>query len=183
MNKNWMKMLCALVAVLMLTGCRSGGKETTAPTTELPTTEPAVTEPNGVEEWDDPVDTVPAETTAPDETTLPAETVDLGEEPVDDPTTPTEAPDVTTEPVTTQPAVPTEPQQTTPPHSGDGDPADVTYEEYLSMTPAEQQAHYEQFPSLEAYIAWHNAALAEYEDSQSSIEVTGSVDIGDYITP
>ena len=59
----------------------------------------------------------------------------------------------------------------------------MTYEEYLAMTPAQQQAHYEQFPSLEAYIAWHNAALAEYEENQSSIEVTGGFDIGDFMDP
>ena len=63
------------------------------------------------------------------------------------------------------------------------DPAELSYEEYLAMTPAEQQAHYERFASLEAYIAWHNAALAEYEENQTSVEVTGPIDIGDFITP
>ena len=96
--------------------------------------------------------------------------------------------DPTEPPTATQPPRETEPQSTQPPATtepqiGTSDPADVTYEEYLAMSPQEQQAHYEQFPSLEAYIAWHNAALEEYEENQGSIEVTGGIDIGDFMTP
>ena len=181
MNKNWTKILCAMVALLMLTGCRSGAGETTVPGNELPTTEPSVSIPehDGVEEWPDPVETEPISTTTPVETTGSTEPDDRDEDPVVDPTDPTVAP---TDPGTSTEPAPTT-QSTTPPQTSGKEPAEVTYEEYLAMTPAQQQAHYEQFPSLEAYIAWHNAALEIYEENQSSIEVTGGIDIGDFITP
>lgn len=182
MNKNWKKLLCAVIAVLTLCGCRSGGGETTAPSeSALPeTTAPTVTLPEGegVEDWDEPLETDPAQTTVPVETTQPTEEPD-GETP-ESTENPTEPAPTTPQ---TQPTAPSEPQQTNPPQSGGSDPADLTYEEYLAMTPEQQQAHYEQFPSLEAYIAWHNAALKEYEDSQTSIEVTGGIDIGDFMGP
>lgn len=198
MNKNWMKLVCGLTAVLMLTACRSGGGETTAPSESQPvqTTAPTETVPNGagVEDWEDPIETAPAETTEPqessteprDETTLPTEP---DEDPVDPPsqTDPTEPPAQTTPPTepadTTKPTDPPAPPATTEPQVSGKDPAKVTYEEYLAMSPFEQQAHYEQFASLEDYIAWHNAALAEYEENQGSIEVTGGIDIGDFMNP
>ena len=174
MNKNYKKLLCALAAMLLLAGCRSGGGgETTLLSETLPqqTTAPTATAPNGegVEDWNDPIETEPVD---PIETTGPQ-------------TGDTQPPAETTEPNTdggasTQPPAP---PSTTEPQSGGSDPAKLTYEEYLAMSPAEQQAHYEQFPSLEAYIAWHNAALEEYEENQGSIEVTGGIDIGDFMTP
>lgn len=193
MNRNMKKLLCILAAILLLAGCRAGGGETTAPSDQ--TTAPAVTFPNGegVEEWDDPVETDPVEP-IPDGTTEPVTT-----QPPEDPTDPQKQPDSTEPPVqgteppvhgtepptqnTQPPAQSTEPPATTAPQVGGSDPADVTYEEYLAMSPYEQQAHYESFPSLDAYIAWHNAALAEYEENQSSIEVTGGIDIGDFMNP
>ena len=195
MNKNWKKLLCALAAVLLLAGCRSGGGETSAPAQTRPpeTTAPSATLPEGegVEEWDEPAQTDPVQTTAPGETVQPTE--DSGKDPTVETTAPSADPTVPvgstdpTEPAPTnpqtQPTEPSGPQQTTPPQTGTTDPASLSYAEYLAMTPAQQQAHYEQFASLEAYIAWHNAALAEYEENQSSIEVTGPFDIGDFMGP
>ena len=176
MNRKLMKLLCCLAVLMMLTACRSGGGETKPVETVLPSV-PATTLPDGegVEEWIQPDETEPAvteepaveNTETPEETTEPA---DIGEEPV------------VTVPAETEPK-PTEAPVETQPQTGGRGPADVTYEEYLAMSPYEQQAHYEQFASLEAYIAWHNAALAEYEENQTSIEVTGGIDIGDFINP
>lgn len=196
MNKNWKKLLCGLAAVLMLTACRSGGGETTAPSAQLPTqtTAPAVTLPKGegVEEWDDPIETTePNVATEPreDSTEPPVSTTEPDEDPAQptEQTEPTDPPAQNTKPTEpSDPAKPTDPPAppaTTQPQAGGSDPADVTYEEYLAMSPYEQQAHYERFDSLEAYIAWHNAALAEYEENQGSIEVTGGIDIGDFMNP
>ena len=189
MDRNMKKLLCVMAAVLLLTGCRRGGGETTAPAESLPpaTTAPAVTLPQGegVEDWDDPIDTTPIETTgAQPGTTQPAEG---STEPSEDPTQPplqnTEPPVQNTDPTEPKPTDPPAPPETTQPQAGGADPADLTYEEYLAMSSSEQQAHYEQFPNLDAYIAWHNAALAEYEENQSSIEVTGGIDIGDFMNP
>jgi cytoskeletal protein RodZ len=194
MNRKVMQLLCVIAALLLLTACRSGGGETTAPSQPLPqqTTVPVLTLPEGeeVEEWDDPIETEPVQTTEPQEnTTEPSEDAtepqETPTEPQDDPTEPQVDP--TQPPKETDPTEPpqqsTEPPATTQPQVGSRDPADLTYEEYLAMSPSEQQAHYEQFPSLEAYIAWHNAALAEYEKNQESIEVTGGFDIGDFMNP
>lgn len=189
MNRNFKKLLCALAAMLLLAGCRSGGGgETTLPSETLPqqTTAPTATAPNGegVEDWNDPIETEPVdpiETTGPQtgDTQAPAETT----EPSIDGGESTQTPQETTpqtEPAATQPPAP---PSTTEPQSGGSDPTKLTYEEYLAMSPAEQQAHYEQFASLEAYIAWHNEALAVYEENQNSIEVTGPIDIGDFVAP
>ena len=74
----------------------------------------------------------------------------------------------------------TENPETEPPVSGK-DPASYTYEEFLAMSSAEQQAHFEQFTAIEAYFAWYNSAKAEYEANDDSIIIDGSgnIDIGD----
>lgn len=192
MNKNWKKLLCLAAAMLLMAGCRSGGGETTDPAAQTAT--PTVTLPQGegVEDWDDPIEeTDPVETTAPQPgTTDCADSTESTTESTEVPTQSTEPTEDTqppvqntspTEPDGTNP--PAEPPATTQPQAGGSDPAKLTYEEYLAMSPYEQQAHYESFPSLEAYIAWHNAALAEYEENQDSIEVTGGIDIGDFMNP
>lgn len=57
----------------------------------------------------------------------------------------------------------------------------LTFEEYLALSSAEQQAYFESFPSIQEYIAWYNAAQKEYEDSQNKVEVSGDVNIGDFV--
>ena len=188
MHRNMKKLLCCVVALLalLLTACRSGGGKTTEPPQTQPqtqpqqTTAPAATLPRGegVEDADDPTVAPPVSSTEPQENdTEPSEGAT---EPRQE--DPTEPPTATQPPRETEPQ-PTQPPAATEPQIGTSDPADVTYEEYLAMSPQEQQAHYEKFPSLEAYIAWHNAALEEYEENQGSIEVTGGIDIGDFMTP
>jgi hypothetical protein len=59
----------------------------------------------------------------------------------------------------------------------------LTYEEYLALTPAQQQAYYETFEDYEAYFAWLNQAKEDYENSKDQIEIdgSGSLDLGDII--
>lgn len=59
----------------------------------------------------------------------------------------------------------------------------LTYEEYLALTPAQQQAYYETFEDYEAYFAWLNQAKENYENSKDQIEIdgSGSLDLGDII--
>ena len=59
----------------------------------------------------------------------------------------------------------------------------LSYEEYLNMTPQEQQDHYLTFPSITEYMAWLDAAKQAYEDSLDRIEIEGdgNLDIGDII--
>ena len=92
MDRNMKKLLCVMAALLLLTGCRRGGGETTAPAESLPpvTTAPAVTLPQGegVEEWDDPIETEPIETTEPQPGTTQAP--ENTTEPSEDPSQPTQ---------------------------------------------------------------------------------------------
>lgn len=60
----------------------------------------------------------------------------------------------------------------------------LTYKQYLSMTPAQQQAYYESYPSLQDFITWYNSAKAQYDAEMSSGVVSGSgdgFDIGDIV--
>lgn len=59
----------------------------------------------------------------------------------------------------------------------------LSYEEYLALTPAEQQAYYETFADYEAYFAWLNKAKEDYENNKDQIEIggNGSLDLGDII--
>lgn len=63
------------------------------------------------------------------------------------------------------------------------DPSELTYEEYLEMTPEEQQAYYLSYEKPEDFFAWLNKAKEEYEANQNDIEIggDGSIDIGDII--
>lgn len=203
---NTKKLFCAILAVMVLcamTACRSGGGETTGPASEVP----GVTLPDneGVVEWPssttkpsmettEPVETTEPleETTEPVETTEPEETTEPDEDPTDpveEPTEPDEEPVAPTEeptdddPPATKPTEPSQPTQPTEPQAGTQEPAALTYEEYMALSPAEQQAYYESFPTLEEFIAWHNTALAEYEAGQEVPVVTGPIDIGDYTNP
>ena len=63
------------------------------------------------------------------------------------------------------------------------EPDGITYEDYMEMTAAEQQAYYESFDDPMEFFAWLNAAKAEYEANKNDIEIGsgGSVDLGDII--
>lgn len=187
MNKSLKKLLCACLAIAVLcalVACRTGGDETTAPSVTgsiSAETAPAATMPanEGVEDWGEPVDTKPL-TTTPVQEPAGAE-----EDPTDSPDEPTEE---TTKP--TEPTEPTEPRededpavQTSQPQTGTQEPVVLSYEEYMALSPAEQQTYFESFPTLDEFIAWYNAALAEYEAGQDVPVVTGPIDIGDYTNP
>lgn len=85
------------------------------------------------------------------------------------------------------------PEQSTPsqdpekPSQGESTPpaepkpnTDLTYAEYLKMTPVEQQAYYESYENVMDFIAWHNAAKAKYDAEKDSIQIEGgNIDIGE----
>ena len=60
-------------------------------------------------------------------------------------------------------------------------PAPMTYEEFISMSPADQQAYFEQFENIEDYMKWYNDALEAYEKEQNKQEIDGVIDIGELI--
>lgn len=198
MNKNLKKLLCALLAVMVIcamTACRNGG-ETTRPSVpeKIPTdttttgmlTAGTVPDGEGVEDWNGPTETEPTtiESTRegtetvqePDEEDHIDPSVEPSELDQTDPPEPTQNPSQTKN--DEEPSI-----QPTQSQCDIQEPVVLTYEEYMALSPAEQQAYYESFPSLEDYIAWHNAALAEYEENQDTIVATGPIDIGDYMTP
>ena len=78
----------------------------------------------------------------------------------------------------------TEPPQTEPAHT---EPAvqqpntDLTYAEYIAMTAAEQEAHFNSFATIEDYFAWYNPAKKKWEDEQNRETIDGDVNIGDLI--
>ena len=59
----------------------------------------------------------------------------------------------------------------------------LTYEAYMAMSAEQQQAYFESFADVQSFFAWYNAAKAEYEKENSSIEIggNGNIDIGDII--
>ncbi len=67
--------------------------------------------------------------------------------------------------------------------SGSGPSKEITYEEYMAMSGAEQQEYMMSFSSIEAFFEWFNAAKAKYDAEHPSIEIggDGSIDLGDII--
>lgn len=84
-----------------------------------------------------------------------------------------------TEPTQTQQEQPSqqteEPTQTTTGSSEKKDPVLLTYAEYLKLTPAQQQAYYESFPTPQAYMNWFNAAAKEYNKNSNDTQVDSNV--------
>ncbi len=78
-------------------------------------------------------------------------------------------------------------QETETPSEGENKPSDepkpnkeLTYAEYLKMTPAEQQAYYESYEDVMDFIAWYNAAKAKYDADKDTIQIEGGkIDIGE----
>lgn len=54
-------------------------------------------------------------------------------------------------------------------------PSTTAYEQYNAMSGDEQIAFMESFDSVDAFVAWYNAAQAEYNASRPAIEVEGGV--------
>jgi len=63
------------------------------------------------------------------------------------------------------------------------EPAEVSYQDYLDMSAAEQQAFIMTFSDPADFFAWLNEGKAAYEAANPSIEIdgSGSIDIGDLI--
>lgn len=59
----------------------------------------------------------------------------------------------------------------------------VTYEEYLAMTGAEQEAFYHSFDSSDDYFKWYKAAKKAYDNNENNIVIGGdnSVNLGDIL--
>lgn len=89
-------------------------------------------------------------------------------------TDPTEdvVPDIPTEsPVATNPTGSIDPSEDTE--------DELTYEEYMSLSAAEQKAYRDTFESIDAYFVWFNSAKAEYDAQNSGIDVgDGPIDLG-----
>lgn len=88
-------------------------------------------------------------------------------------TQPTEPPQQPTPEDPTEPTAPNQRPAEPDPNPTVGsqenkDPVLLTYEEYLKLTPAQQQAYYESFPSAEAYMQWFNQATADYDQSNNN---------------
>lgn len=192
MNRKLMALLLAALMLLCI-GCGNKNEDTTgtteAPETQTPTETEGITEtapgtainildPDGFEEdgeETEPQETEPEETepenTKPQETE-PEETKHQETEP--EATKPQETEPAETRPQTTEPAG-TEPGETEP----DAEDDRVTYEEYNDMTPEEQLAFFNQFASMEDFVAWYNEAKAEYEKENGAIDVgDGNIDMG-----
>ena len=54
----------------------------------------------------------------------------------------------------------------------------LTYEKFMQLSPAEQDAYFLQFADPRDYAAWLRAAKQEYENDQTSIIITGPIDLG-----
>lgn len=91
------------------------------------------------------------------------------------------------EPTETQPTAPQPTEPGTTEHESTEPSSEVkhvSYEAYNNMTPAEQLAYYEQFPSMEAFVNWYNEAKAKYDEEHGAIDVgDGNIDLGDIVKP
>lgn len=60
---------------------------------------------------------------------------------------------------------------------------ELTFAEFLEMTPAEQQAYMESYEDITDFLEWYRRAEETYKAEQTSVEVggNGDIDIGDFI--
>ena len=127
-----------------------------------------------------PVETKPSQTQpAP---TKPVETNPSQTNPPQLPPVETKPEEEDDAPIKTEPTVPptTQPPTTTVPPVPE---VLLSFEEYLALTPAEQQAYFESFSNPADYITWYMEAEAAYNESKGDVEIEGggSIDIGDII--
>lgn len=161
----------------------NNGSESSQPSETTMGTDPSVsttpsTRPNGTEPVVTTSPTNPSNNTEP--STQPTNPTEPSTQP--GPTAPSTQP---TEPTTpsTQPSDPTEPENTIP-GTTDAPSHEYTYEDYMAMSPSERQAFVESFGSIDAFWEWYDAAYADYEARQETIEVGGDgggIDIGDLV--
>lgn len=184
MNKKRMVLLLAAI-MLLAVGCKKDA-DTTEPSQLLETeTNPVIPEETilGVEILDEPLNN-PFD-----------ETRDAEQEPTENKSTADNTGSNNGASNTEKPAqsgdgtaAETGPAEPKPTESGATEPEGgisyVSYEEYTNMTPEEQLAYYNQFPSMEAFVQWYNEAKAEYDKEHGAIDVgDGDIDLGDIIKP
>lgn len=182
--KKYIVILLALLTLLTLTACRrqpSALSEDFDPGTPV-TAAPTPTAASGVAVMEHPI-AAPGDNSPAPETVSPAPVAPPVASPSAIAATPqatstpenSEMPEATntpSEPSAT--AVPTAPAATEAPAAGHI-PNSTAYEQYNNMSGEEQLAFMESFDSVEAFVAWLNAAKADYEASNPPIEITGDV--------
>ena len=58
------------------------------------------------------------------------------------------------------------------------DPKDCTYEEFVAMKPAQQEAVLKAYGSIEAFFEWYSKAKEEYEKDHPPIDIgDGNIDL------
>lgn len=82
----------------------------------------------------------------------------------------------------TQSGEPTDTDSTTATPPSDP-PRELTYEEYLALCAEDQLAYMNSFHTVESYIQWFDAAKKEYDENNKGIEITGPIDLEDYLKP
>lgn len=60
---------------------------------------------------------------------------------------------------------------------------ELTFAEFLEMSPAEQQAYMESYENITDFLEWYRKAEEKYNSKKTDIEIggDGEIDIGDYI--
>ena len=73
-------------------------------------------------------------------------------------------------------------EPSTKPSQG-GSTGEMTYEKYINMSGAEQQAFYASFADPMDFFDWHAAAKEEYEKNKGDIIIDGDteIDLGDIL--
>ena len=59
-------------------------------------------------------------------------------------------------------------------------PEEMTYEDFVAMTPEQQRLYQESFDDLADFFEWYNAAKEKYEEENPPIEIDGPIDLGKY---
>lgn len=177
-----------LVIALAVTACgkKPEPAEATAATTEaaVETTMAETTEPTvetleviydpQVEDWED--ETTPTTKETEPKATEPKATESTKATDPDE----TKAADSTeaTEPEETVPEETTKPTEPKPTESKTKDPLVQEYEDYLNMTPEQQQAKFEKMGAA-AFMDWYQRAKAAYDAAQDYIDISGGeIDLG-----
>lgn len=85
---------------------------------------------------------------------------------------------------TVEGTTPEDPTEPTDPSTGATAPAtppeEMTYEDFIALTPEEQRLYQESFNDLDAFFAWYTAAKEKYEKENPPIDIDGPIDLGKY---
>lgn len=196
MNKKW---IIAIVLVVVLVGLLVVAgrldRDTSISANDIPETQETPVAPTAPEQTDS---AQPEESTEPsipgvedsifddeEPAVVPGrEQTNTGNE-TKDPATDTKEPTGNTEPTqkpeATEPTTkPTEPADK--PSGGNTDSGKMTYDDYQSMSPAEQQEYMDSFENIDGFFDWYNSAKDQYEEENPPIDVgDGEIDLGEII--